>query len=92
MQLRVAMRILCENSCAQDGPARERKDLDGQTALHLAVCNDHKSIVSLLLDKGADTEADQNSGENPLDLAAVSGYVGVRGETLSYSRLSMIFP
>jgi ankyrin repeat protein len=61
------------------------KDLDGQTTLHLAVCNDHKSIVSLLLDKGADTEADQNSGEKP-------GYVSAGGETLSYLRLSMVFP
>jgi ankyrin repeat protein len=61
------------------------KDLDGQTTLHLAVCNDHKSIVSLLLDKGADTETDQNSGEKP-------GYVSAGGETLSYLRLSMVFP
>ena len=68
------------------------KNLDGQTTLHLVVCNDYKSIVSLLLGKGADTEADQNSGEKPLYLAAVSGYIGAGGETLSYLRFSMGFP
>lgn len=45
----------------------------GQTALHLAVYVDSRSIVSLLLDKGADTEAAQSDGQKPLYTAAALG-------------------
>jgi ankyrin repeat protein len=53
------------------------KDPNGQTALHLAVSYNHKSIVRILLDKGADTEAEQSSGEKPLYLAAIAGYQSI---------------
>jgi len=49
------------------------KDSNGRTALHLAVAKDRRLIANFLLDKGADTEAVQNSGEKPLYLAAILG-------------------
>jgi len=49
----------------------------GKTPLHLAVQEGHKSIVELLLDKGADANAKDNDGETPLHIAVSSGHKDV---------------
>ena len=47
----------------------EAKDLDEMTALHWAAKQGLPSVVELLLEKKANTEAIDNSGKTPLDLA-----------------------
>ncbi|MGB6340817.1 MAG: ankyrin repeat domain-containing protein [Candidatus Aminicenantaceae bacterium] len=44
------------------------------TPLHLAVRNNHKAAVALLIDKGADVNAKSKRGETPLDLAISNGH------------------
>ncbi|PGH07632.1 hypothetical protein GX51_01641 [Blastomyces parvus] len=48
---------------------------DGQTALHLAVINDHESLAELLLMAGSNTEAASHSGSKPLYIAAELGNI-----------------
>lgn len=45
---------------------------DGQTALHLAVLDNHEAVTRMLLEKGADIEAADHYGSKPLYLAAKS--------------------
>lgn len=45
----------------------------GNTPLHIAATYESKKIVQLLLDNGADMEAENSSGETPLHLAASQG-------------------
>ena len=47
----------------------EAKDLDGMTALHWAVKQGLPDVVELLVEKNANTEAMDNNGKTPLDLA-----------------------
>ncbi|GBG32111.1 Ankyrin repeat domain-containing protein 50 [Hondaea fermentalgiana] len=51
----------------------EARDVEGNTALHLAALHDHWSIVQMLLEKGADRDCRDAAGAHPLhDLAARS--------------------
>jgi ankyrin repeat protein len=42
------------------------EDYVGETALYIAVCNQHASLVTLLVDNGADVNAANDSGETAL--------------------------
>ena len=42
---------------------------DGDTCLHLAVKWGDRSVISLLVERGADMDALNNNGESPLSLA-----------------------
>eukprot|EP00755_Sulcionema_specki_P008665 Sspe_Gene.41577::Locus_20120_Transcript_1_1_Confidence_1.000_Length_1135::g.41577::m.41577/K16289/ANKK1; ankyrin repeat and protein kinase domain-containing protein 1 len=48
-------------------------DIEGYTALHLAAANDHPTVVSLLVNLGADVTARDPTGCTPLSLAARRG-------------------
>ena len=51
---------------------------DGEwTALHLAAANGHKAVVAQLLQANADTKADTNDGETPLQTAKRYGRTAV---------------
>jgi ankyrin repeat protein len=52
----------------------ERKDGDGQTLLYLAAEGGHQRVVKLLLDKGADVNAQGGDHGNALQAASVKGY------------------
>ena len=49
-------------------------DSDGFTVLHLAVANNHKNIVELLVAKGADINAKDDDGFTPLHWTAIKGH------------------
>ena len=53
------------------------RDVDDQTALHLAAMNGHLEAVRLLLDHGADLEVRDEDGRTPLDLANAHRHVQV---------------
>lgn len=55
-------------SLARDVDVRDGK---GMAPLHLAVCGNHPSSVSILLEHGADINATQAQGRTPLDLAII---------------------
>jgi ankyrin repeat protein len=57
-----------------EGANPNTKNLDGQTALHLAIHNADTAMVQFLLEKGADPEATAPNGNKPLYDAAESGY------------------
>ena len=54
-----------------------RQDADEATALHLAADIGHDGIVELLLEAGADVDADIDDGRTALHLAAEKGYASV---------------
>jgi len=61
---------------------------DGRTALHLAVCGGHVSIVQKLLDEGVDPDAattvhDDTGNETSLHIAAYLGHVDILSILLS---------
>jgi len=51
--------------------------LDGRTCLHTATMNGHLAICRLLIDKGAQLEAKDDSGWTPLHWAANRGHVEI---------------
>lgn len=52
----------------------DKKDADGNTALHWAAIGGHYGCVEYLLECGADTEMLNNKGRTPKDEAAANGY------------------
>ncbi|KAJ4307503.1 Ankyrin repeat and FYVE domain-containing protein 1, partial [Fusarium piperis] len=46
---------------------------DGRTPLHYAALCRHAEVISLLLDKGANIEAQDSDGRTPLQGAAAAG-------------------
>ncbi|CBJ31924.1 EsV-1-199 [Ectocarpus siliculosus] len=52
-------------------------DSSGGTPLMHAICNDHPSVVSILLSKGASVSAINDEGNTALHLSAFAGYVVV---------------
>ena len=55
---------LLENGIGVDS----KDDLIKKTALHYAAISDHKDVVELLLDKGADVNMKDKNGQTPLDI------------------------
>jgi len=55
------------------------KDDEGWIALHCAALEGHPDAVALLIDKGSDVNAQENSGETPLHWAAGMGHEDVVG-------------
>jgi ankyrin repeat protein len=51
----------------------DTRAVDGTTALHWAVRNEHDELVAFLLEAGADPSAQDRYGTTPLYLAAVNG-------------------
>jgi len=45
--------------------------------LHVATDGNHTEIAILLLDKGADVNAQDNDGETPLHIASFKGYIEI---------------
>jgi cytohesin len=50
---------------------------NGSTPLHIAAYKGHVEIVKILLDRGADLNAKDNTGHAPLHWAAIEGHVDV---------------
>jgi ankyrin repeat protein len=53
------------------------RDADGNTALHVAVASGQFDATRVLLDFGADPNADNDCGETPLHVAAFGGQLHV---------------
>lgn len=52
-------------------------DYDKNTPLHLAAVHNHADAVGLILDNGANMNAQNSSGMTPLHLAAKQGFIDV---------------
>lgn len=50
------------------GATLNMKDVDGETVLHYAACNEDEVLVKLLLDSGAQKDVSNNDGEKPADM------------------------
>ena len=57
------------NQCISDGQDVNMKDKDGRSSLLVAAMESHKTIVEILLAKGADVNASDAGGGTPLDAA-----------------------
>lgn len=57
------------------------EDFNGQTPLHAAARGGHAGVVTMLLQRGADTNARDNDGLSPLLLAVRGRYRVGRGNT-----------
>ena len=55
------------NQCISDGQDVNMKDKDGRSSLLVAAMEGHKTIVEILLAKGADVNAGDEGGGTPLD-------------------------
>jgi len=51
------------------GGEADTRDRFGRTLLHLAVLSNYPAVVTLLLDRGADTTLRDHSGKRPIDYA-----------------------
>ncbi|GMH35737.1 hypothetical protein BSKO_03605 [Bryopsis sp. KO-2023] len=51
-----------------------KRDRDGFTALHFAALYDHREIVRLLLERGADADCADKMGRTPLHVASARGH------------------
>jgi len=60
-----------------DGAVVDDADPDGWTALHWAVVGDRLEVVQMLLDRGADPNAQDALGLTPLHWAAMTGHIGL---------------
>ena len=63
-------RMILDRGCSLDVA-----DLDGDTALHLAVRKQNNEIVAVLLRKGANPDLKNSSGECPLHEAIRNGLI-----------------
>ena len=60
------------------------RDKNSRSALHLAALHGQESIVQLLLDSGANVNAQDRSGDSALSVAVEEDYVGVMRLLLKY--------
>jgi ankyrin repeat protein len=60
-----------------DVEGRYRGEENGDTCLLIAAYNGHLAICRLLLDKGAQLEAENSHGNTPLHFAAAKGHVEI---------------
>ncbi|CZR67992.1 uncharacterized protein PAC_17891 [Phialocephala subalpina] len=67
------------------GASLVTRNLENQTALHLAVLNGHEAIARLLLERGADIEAAGDDGEKPLYIAAATGNFAIARVLLQFN-------
>jgi ankyrin repeat protein len=58
------------------GASLHARDIEGRTALHLALSRGHPGIAALLLARGAPVDVADREGRTPLMLAAASGLTG----------------
>lgn len=58
-----------EKSLLEKGSDQHLKDIDGQTAFHLACRGGYVEVVELLVSKGADINAKDNDGKTALQIA-----------------------
>ena len=66
--------------------SRVRADMDGMTPLHFAVLGEarHIPIAELLLDAGADPNAESYAGDTPMDIVKRSGSGALKDLLRSY--------
>lgn len=64
-------------SCTKNFADLNATDLEGRTPLHAAAFHGQKTIVKLLLEHGAHTWTQDNSGCTAMDLAILHGHLGV---------------
>ena len=65
-------------------PLVSRRDVSGNTPLHVACANGHASVVRLLLSRGYDNRASNDSGNTPLHWASAAGRSDIVGCLLDH--------
>ncbi|KAI0569585.1 ankyrin repeat domain-containing protein [Pyrenophora tritici-repentis] len=75
--LAIVLEALLPNQVGETALMLARRDSDGQTFLYLAAEHGHQRMVKLLLDKGADVNAQGGSYGNALQAASEGGHEAV---------------
>lgn len=57
----------------ENGTKASQRDVNGRTALHHAVYNNHKDVASILVEEGASLSVEDDIGSTPVDLAVSKG-------------------
>jgi hypothetical protein len=71
--LAIVLEALLPNQVGETAPILERRDSEGHTLLYLAAEHGHQRMVKLLLDKGADVNAQGGDYGNALQAASKGG-------------------
>lgn len=82
-----AEKTLAVSGCERDANSAAE---DGQTALHVAVCNGHLEMVRTLLERGANANKKDARGWTPKALAQQQGKKGVYDLLLSYDNRGVL--
>ena len=75
--LAIVLETLLLNQVGETTSTLEKRDSKGQTLLHLAAEHGHHRMVKLLLDKGADVNAQGGEYGNALHAASVAGHEAI---------------